>query len=261
LTYASTQSRIGGRARRQGGRVDRFKGLFLTGLGLALAGVSAGAQASQQTYQVYVGPNSYISILATSASNGSTLVNNAPISLTSGSFVEFDNSAMQLPSWEFTNSGSVSVPITAGSLSGDSLLISDLTVVPGSPYSSTVATTGTNGSTTNYSFTLGALTVTGDWELLNSSNQEVTNGTINHTVSTFNGTFGVSGSAMQSLTLTGISLGAIDNNAINLSGTVNFNGGVVPVPAAAWLLGSGLVGLLLVGVRRRYTEGTLSHAL
>jgi hypothetical protein len=235
--------------------VQKVNGLIFAGLGAGLLGLSSPASATPVTYDVYTGSNSYFSILATNA--GNTLVNNGVVPLTMESFVEFDSSALTLPNLEFYNDGSVSLPITGGAFAGDSLQVTDLRVVPGTGYSSTVTSIGSG----SYDFTVNTLLATGSWELLNSSDSELASGTINHTISTFNGTFGVSGAAMQNLTLSGMSLGTIDGGNITLTGSVDFNGGVVPLPAPVWLLGSGLLGLLAVGMRRRPEEGSVSHAL
>ena len=51
-----------------------------------------------------------------------------------------------------------------------------------------------------------------------------------------------------------ITSGGVGNAANNLAGNINFDFNVspVPIPGAAWLLGSGLIGL--VGIRKKFKK-------
>ena len=226
--------------------------LRLAACGAGLCGFASLATASPVTYDVVTGASSNVTLIASNANNGNTLLSDGVLPMTSASLVEFDPAAMTLPSFDFADSGPTTLGLS-GALAAYSLEITSLNVAPLSPYSSTVTSTGTN----SYNFTLGELAASGNWQLIqNSSGDPVPgqSGTFNHTVSTFTGQFGVSGADLQNLTLTGISLGqvTIEGTPVNLSADVMFNGATaVPLPAGIWLLGSGLAGLLSAGARRR----------
>lgn len=234
-------------------RVDKWNNTVrLVALGTGLLGFAALAAATPVTYDVVTGSNSVITLIASNANNGNTLLSNGMLPMTGASLVEFDSSALTLPSIDFADTGPTTLALS-GALSNYSIQVSALNVAPESPYSSTVTATGAN----SYNFSLGELDVTGSWQLIqNSTGNPVSgqSGTINHTISTFNGQFAISGLDMQSLTLTGISLGqvTIEGTPVNLSADVTFNGATtVPIPAAFWLLGSGFVGLVSSAGRRR----------
>jgi hypothetical protein len=230
----------------------RIKGYRVAGFAVGLLALSAAAVATPVTYDVVTGTSSNVQLTAVNGNNNTTLISDGVVLMTSGSLVEFDPTAMTLPSWEFTNSGSTNLAISGGALNGDSLQVTDLVVVPGSPYSSTVTSTGPN----SYNFTLGELQATASWQLLNSSGNPIAgqSGTINHTISTFTGQFELSGVDLQNFTLTGISLGSVsvEGTPVNLTANVEFNGAVVPLPGSLWLLVSALLALLILNhVSRR----------
>ena len=224
----------------------------LAAFGAGLLGFGAVGTASPVTYDVVTGSSSNIELFASNANNGNTLLSGGVLPMTGASLVEFDSTALTLPSIDFADTGPTTLALS-GALSSYSVQVTNLSVVPESPYSSTVTSTGTN----SYNFTLGELEASGSWQLIqNSTGNPVSgqSGTFNHTISTFNGQFGISGLDMQNLTLTGISLGqvTIEGTPVNLSADVMFNGiTAVPLPAAFWLLGSGVVGLISATGRRR----------
>jgi hypothetical protein len=218
--------------------------------GFALLVLAATAGATPITYGVVMGSSSNVELFASNANNGSTLLSGGILPMTSGSQVQFDPTALTLPSQIYNDTGPTILALS-GALSQDSLEITNFMVQPAGSYTSSVTSTGSN----SYNFTSGGLTATGNWQLLNSSGQPITNqsGSFNHTITTFNGQFAMSGDELENLTLTGISLGSVtmESTPVNLSADVTFNGLQAPLPSALWLLGSALAGLALLGAWSR----------
>jgi hypothetical protein len=216
-------------------------------------------QASPITYDVVTGSSSNLELFASNANTGTTLLSGGVIPMTSGSLIQFDAAALTLPTQDFDDTGPTLLALT-GALQGDSLEITSFTVMPTTGYTSSVTSTGAN----SYNFNSSDLLASGNWQLLNSSLQPVTgqSGTINHTITSFNGQFTMSGNMMEDLTLTGISLGqvTIESTPVNLSADVEFTGMAVPLPPAFWLFGSGLLGVLLARGRTTSRNGRFALA-
>jgi hypothetical protein len=205
---------------------------------MTLLSVVAGARASTITYDWTGGA---VTLSATNANTGAQyLAAGQTIPLTSPSQVTFNSSAMTVPSFEFADAGPTTVPLQ-GALSAYSLEVSGLSVIPDASYSSSVTGTGPT-----YNYSLGALDAAGSYEIIRNSNSSIVqSGTFSKVDPILSGQFTLN-SNTDSLTLTGIALGAFsyDGATINLKGDVAFTGAApVPVPASIWLFGSGLVGL------------------
>lgn len=220
-------------------------------LTIVMVGFSSVASAAEAGSIQYNWTGGEVTISAINNNNGNDfLAAGASLPLTAPSQVTFNSSAQTVPSFDFTDQGTASFALQ-GALAGDTLKVTDLTAVAGTPYSASA--TGTNP----YTFTLGAVDVSGTYEVLNASNTLIVPSTaFSHDNPTLSGQITTSGTTMSNLTLNGITFGAatIHGTPITFEGAIVFSGAApapVPVPGAVWLFGSGLAGLAAFARRRR----------
>jgi hypothetical protein len=196
---------------------------------------------------VYDWTSGSVTVLAVDNNNGNTL-GQGTLPLTSASQVTFDSGPpVAVPSFDFADSGPSSVVLSGGTLAGDTLTVSNLMVTPASTYSS-------SGNGTNpYNITLNNLWASGSFSVTNGSTV-VASGTFTDTVTaTLTGQISLSGSN-ENLSLNGIVLDSVKINGtpVTIKADVIFAGAPVPLPAAFWLLGSGVAALAgSLGRRRR----------
>jgi hypothetical protein len=167
--------------------------------------------------------------------------------------VTFDSAVPNVPNFVFADLGpstsifsSTAFTGAAAVLNGGQLILSNVVVAPGTGYSS-------SGSGSNpYNITMNNLASSGAYTLKTAGGATLASGTFSNVVSpTLTGLVLLGGSQ---LSLNGITLAAISygGQSLLVKGDVLFNGATpVPLPAAAWLLGSGLLGLTGMAKRRR----------
>lgn len=212
----------------------------------ALLGLAAQVDASPVTYDFTGG---YVTLSAMVAGTD-LLPAGQQIPLT-GTQVTFDTAALQLSSFQFADTGPTTVALE-GPLAGISLTVSALNVVPDAQYS-TLSASGTDP----YNFTVGQIDASGSYSLSGlvtrgSTAFSGTNPTLSGQITT------ASLGGTDALGLTGITLGTftVSGQTVTLKGDIVFAGVTpVPVPPAAWLLGSGLALLAVVLTRRRRAAG------
>ena len=212
--------------------------LTLAGAVVSLFGLAAAVQAAPVTYNFTSGS----ATLTLTAGAVSLLAPASSVALT-GTQVTFDSAALQVNSFQFADAGPSNIN-GAGPLAGTTLTITNLNIIPGAGYS-TLAASGTNP----YNYLVGPVAVSGTYALSGAITQGPTAfSSVNPSLA---GQITLGG--VTNLSLNGITLGtftlpaALGGGSASLKADVLFNG-VVPVPAAVWLFGSGL-GLL--GVMRR----------
>jgi hypothetical protein len=172
--------------------------------------------------------------------------------LLTGTQVTFNTTTLQLSSFQFADAGPTTVALT-GALTGNTLTVKGVTIVPGTGYATLSPTTGTNP----YNFVVGPIAGSGLYGVNGAAVTNPFSGS-NPTLSGLVTLAGGGGS--DDLTLTGITLGTFAAKVggvmqnVTLKGDVVFNGAEpVPLPAAVWLLGSGLGMLGVPFMRRRRT--------
>jgi hypothetical protein len=211
--------------------------------GLAGAIASGIAQSSPVTYDWTSGS---ITVLAINGNNGTTL-GSGVVALTAPSQVTLDTGvAMDVPSFAFDDMGTSSAAL-GGALTGDTLTVTNLTIVPETT-GYTSSATGTNP----YNITLNGLAASGSYSIANASNVVISSGSFTNTITpTLTGAITIG--PTNSLTLNGIALdvASIGTTPVTFKADVIFDGAPVPLPAAVWLLGSGLVALAGAALRRR----------
>jgi hypothetical protein len=215
--------------------------LKLAGAVVSLFGLTSAVQAAPVTYSFTSGS---ATLSLTAPFIGSLLAPNS-IGLT-GTQVTFDSTALTVNSFQFVDAGPSNIN-GAGVLAGTTLTITNLNIIPGAGYSSTAV--GANP----YNYLVGPVAVSGTYALSGAIVQGPTAfSSINPSLA---GQITLGG--VTSLSLSGITLGTftlpaalgppLAGQSATLKADILFTG-VVPVPAAVWLFGSG-IGLL--GVMRR----------
>jgi hypothetical protein len=206
---------------------------------VSLLGAAAGLEAAPVTYNFTSGS---ATLTLTAPIVGSLLAPASTIGLT-GTQVTFDATALQVNSFQFDDAGPSNIS-GAGLLAGTTVTITNLNIIPGGGYS-TLSASGTNP----YNYLVGPIDVSGSYALSGAINQAAT--PFSSTNPFLAGQITLGGTT--NLSLNGITLGVftlpaqLGGGSATLKADVLFSG-VVPVPAAVWLFGSGL-GLL--GVLRR----------
>jgi hypothetical protein len=212
---------------------------------LGLAALAAGAHAST-VYDVVAGSSSYIT-LQVYASNGTTLLasgsNTLPLTAPTELSVDYSGSnPTDIPTFTFEDMGVTSIGLS----NGDRIQVTNAMVTPGSPYSSSVA-----GSGSPYNYSLGGLSGSvSSYTLFNSSNTPLISGgpISGSTTGPLTGSITINGDS--SITLNGIVLGTMTNGDM-IKADVIFEGAPVPLPPTIALLAPALLGLGMVSLRRR----------
>ena len=211
--------------------------LTLAGAVVSLFGLAGAIQAAPVTYNFTSGT----ATLTLTSSLGSLLAPNSIV--LDGTQVTFDSTALTVNSFQFVDAGPS--PISGqGVLAGTTLTITNLNIIPGGGYS-TLSASGTNP----YNYLVGPVAVSGTYALSGAINQAATPfSSVNPSLAGQITLGGVTNLSLNGITLGTFTLPAqLGGGSATLKADVLFNG-VVPVPAAVWLFGSGL-GLL--GVMRR----------
>jgi hypothetical protein len=206
---------------------------------VTLLGIAAGVEAAPIQYTFTSGS---ATLSLTGPGNVSLLAPASSIPLT-GTQVTVDTAASQVNSFQFDAAGPSNVN-GANLLAGSVVTITNLTVTPGGGYN-TLSLTGSNP----YNYLVGPVAVSGTYAISGAINVAAT--PFSSSNPTLAGAFTLGG--VTTLSLNGITLGTfalppqLGGQNATLKADILFTG-VVPVPAAVWLFGSGL-GLL--GVMRR----------
>jgi len=217
--------------------------------GAVLAGALSLSAIAHATPVVYDWTGGSVTVLAVNSNNG-TMLGEGTVPLTTPSEVTFDSGPpVAVPNFEFADTGPSSVMLTGGPLAGDMLTVSNLTVVPATGYTS-------SGSGSNpYNVTLNDLWASGAFTVMNGTTT-VASGTFQDTLTaTLTGQISITGAgSSETLALNGIALDAvaIGSTPVTIKADVIFDGAPVPLPAALWLLGPGLLGLAGTMRRRRH---------
>jgi len=210
-----------------------------------LAGFAGLAHSTPVTYTFTGG---YITL---SATVGSTTVAGATTIALSGNQATFDAQALTLNSFQFTTTGSTTIALS-GAYSGESVTLSNLIASPGTGYTSSAvqAAPGT------YTFAASPVNATGSYALSGILGS-VGNTNFNADTNSLSGLIQTAG---DQFALNGITLGTATvkqgpvTTLVTLKADVVFLGATpVPLPATAWLFGSGLTLLGLPFIRRRRT--------
>jgi hypothetical protein len=223
-------------------------GIKTQAVGGTVCGAALICASAQAAPVVYDWTGGSLTVLAVNNNNGNTL-GQGSIPLTAPSQVTFDpGPPVAVPSFEFADPGPSGVTLTGGTLAGDTLTVSNLVVIPATGYTS--SGTGSNP----YNVTLDNLWASGSFSVTNGSNT-IASGTFNHTLTaTLTGQVTLTGSgSSEALALNGIALDGVTINGapVTIKADVIFDGSPVPLPAAFWMLGSGLVGFAGMARGRR----------
>ena len=232
------------------GVLERMRIRTKLGAGTLLAGTLAHAGLTHAAPVMYGWTAGTVTALGVDNANGSVL-GQGTLPLTAASQVSFDATALDVPSFEFADSGPSGVALFGGTgtvnLNGDTLTVTNLVVnSSASNYSSSAA--GSNP----YNITLNELSASGTYVITKGAATLWSGSFADILTPTLSGQIALTGSgADQTLSLNGITLGTatLGGTPITLKADVIFQGSPVPLPAGAWLLGSGLVAL--VGSMRR----------
>lgn len=221
----------------------------------AWVGCSGLAAASPVTYNWSSGS---VAIYATTGGPNLLTSPSNVLPLTSSSYVTFDAAMPSVTGFTFADLGPSTAFFSptaftgaAAVLNGGQLILSNVVVAPGAGYSS-------SGSGSNpYSVTMNNLASSGAYVLKNAGGVTLASGSFSNVISpTLTGQVLLGGSSAGPLSLNGIALGAVSfaGQSLLVKGDVLFNGTAVPLPAAVWLLGSGLLGLSGLARRRRHED-------
>ena len=221
----------------------------LAGILIFASGLAGEAAAAPVVYDFSSG------FVVLSANLGSTdiLPAGTQIALTGGQ-VTFDSSAMTLPSFSFLDNTATTVALSGGPWSGEMLTLQSLSVGPGSGYASSATFVGSPPPT--YTLNVDKISAAGFYSL---------SGPVTRASTAFQNppgsdsalTGSISLGSDDTIQLTGITLGTVTVNGqtITLKGDVVFEGATpVPIPPAAWLLGSCLLVAPLMRRRRNSSE-------
>jgi hypothetical protein len=208
---------------------------------LLVVGAASSAQAAPLVYNFTSGTARVTATYGALTIASSTIVLN-------GTQVTFDTSPASLTSFQFTAPTTV-IPLLS-ILSGTSLTLSGLSVVPGAGYSN-LSVTGPFAPPTTYNYTVGPVAATGTAAFTGA----ITAGpsAFSQTNAALSGQIRLGGGG--ELALNGITLGVMTLPAagifpggnVTLKADVIFNG-IVPEPGTAMLMGLGIAGL---AARRR----------
>jgi hypothetical protein len=220
-----------------------FKSMSLAVAALGLVGLG-GARASEVIYDEIAGGT--VTITATDITNTSIIIglsNNVfTVQTGSASNVGFDALATTLDSFVFSTEPQTVTITSPSAVDGTTIAFSALSLQS----SGTSNVTNVGGG--DYEITSAAATASGTYSV-NGGTAKTISGAPTTGLS---GTIGIGGTP-DTLGLDGITLGnmTIDGQTISLKADIAFDGAaVVPLPATAWLLISGL-GLMGVSLLRR----------
>jgi hypothetical protein len=213
---------------------------------LALAALVADAHASE-VYDIISGSSSVITLQVFSSSGTLLMSGSNSIPLTAPSEITVDFAGMQIPTFAFEDVGTSTIAFS-GPFSGDSIQLTNATVTPGSPYSSSLT-----GSNPNYNYSLGAVQGSvSSWAFFQGTTLKSSGGAISgSTAGPLTGALTINGDS--TITLDGIVLGdvVIGGQTDVIKADVTFAGAPVPLPPSIALLASALLGLGMVSLRRR----------